>query len=824
MLSRKVDAGSVLLNSAAGIDRSRIGERLQAALAGLQELHILKEKQESLVREALEMEPERAKQPPEGSGRGHESYSEEMRLEATLAALKEQLSRLRRQDVGLKSHLHQLDQQISELKLDVSKASTEHLESDSRPSSGFYELSDGGSGSLSNSCTSVYSECMSSSQGSLPPYCQQPASRIGMFEYRPKSADETTVEAASSRQQPLHIRTGSRIRTSADLSGSAAKSRQRPVSAGDLDIMMSGLGCPKIPDMKSVSSLCQGGDIRLASVDPKYQCNLVSRSGNEVYPYPSPLHAVALQSPLFSVTGELSISVNHKSCEELDGFPINMSQKKPNFESSPGGYINRLLYNRSKANFYYDSSYRKADRVEPSITYVKDTPSHAVVGSSESFGPQKAEDDTGLIQGPFKDLKIISMGKLQDNEVKPECLNCLKRVESLKHFEDSRFRSVPPLAEEKDSTPVRQAAKAPEQVPNHQVKSRPEKDMRHTFRESSSVKKSMRKCSSGSACLERRCADILPASEFVHAKFVPAESHQMKVRQAGRKTKAIKLKRKSSDKHRSVKQLPCEKPKDFPEVNRSPAERGPANKHHSGKLIVRQATFGGEETSRSCSESSLFPAHSRHSQQPHRLQPQKVSKPYLSALNGSVEQIKKKQTRKWQSAVEISAKQSAGQFPYGSSTGHAVQQPLRKAGVSRASSMRPRPLNYRNHPSIYCYAMSESEQSEYSAECSSLFHSTIVETSEGEQSDYTANRFGDSESSMSQSEASSDSSLTIDTDGTEENELVWAEAAMGPTAAGISLTKPSHLEPRACRVKASKALKKKIRRFQPAALKVMTMV
>lgn len=45
-------------------------------------------------------------------------------------------SRLRKQDVGLKTHLQQLDQQISELKLDVSKASTEQLESDSRPSSG----------------------------------------------------------------------------------------------------------------------------------------------------------------------------------------------------------------------------------------------------------------------------------------------------------------------------------------------------------------------------------------------------------------------------------------------------------------------------------------------------------------------------------------------------------------------------------------------------------------------------------------------------------------------------------------------------------------
>lgn len=45
-------------------------------------------------------------------------------------------SRLRRQDVGLKTHLDQLDQQISELQLDVSRSSCEALDSDSRPSSG----------------------------------------------------------------------------------------------------------------------------------------------------------------------------------------------------------------------------------------------------------------------------------------------------------------------------------------------------------------------------------------------------------------------------------------------------------------------------------------------------------------------------------------------------------------------------------------------------------------------------------------------------------------------------------------------------------------
>lgn len=97
-------------------------------------------------------------------------------------------------------------------------------------------------------------------------------------------------------------------------------------------------------------------------------------------------------------------------------------------------------------------------------------------------------------------------------------------------------------------------------------------------------------------------------------------------------------------------------------------------------------------------------------------------------------------------------------------------------------------------------------------------------------SDNTTNRFGDSESSQSfQSLSDSDSSLSLDEEDQvdslgEERGLVWAEAALGPTAAGQPLQQLPRPEPSACRIKASRALKKKIRRFQPASLKVMTLV
>uniref|UniRef100_A0AAQ4S343 Uncharacterized protein n=1 Tax=Gasterosteus aculeatus aculeatus TaxID=481459 RepID=A0AAQ4S343_GASAC len=67
---------------------------------------------------------------------------------------------LRGRDSGLISQLQELDRQISDLRLDSEVS--HQLETDSRPSSGFYDLSDEASVSLSNSSNSVFSECFCS--------------------------------------------------------------------------------------------------------------------------------------------------------------------------------------------------------------------------------------------------------------------------------------------------------------------------------------------------------------------------------------------------------------------------------------------------------------------------------------------------------------------------------------------------------------------------------------------------------------------------------------------------------------------------------------
>lgn len=90
MLSRKGSSAGMKGSSpvmGAGADRSRVGERLRAALAGLQELHLLKDRQGDMVSWALRMDREE----PVSAGLPDPTGAEEQRLEATLTTLKQQL-------------------------------------------------------------------------------------------------------------------------------------------------------------------------------------------------------------------------------------------------------------------------------------------------------------------------------------------------------------------------------------------------------------------------------------------------------------------------------------------------------------------------------------------------------------------------------------------------------------------------------------------------------------------------------------------------------------------------------------------------------------
>lgn len=152
-----------------------------------------------------------------------------------------------------------------------------------------------------------------------------------------------------------------------------------------------------------------------------------------------------------------------------------------------------------------------------------------------------------------------------------------------------------------------------------------------------------------------------------------------------------------------------------------------------------------------------------------------------------------------------------------------VHQKQRKELLGRSAVHRYRPLQ-KNSP----YAYVAGSDSEYSAECASLFHSTIMDTSEDERSNYTTNRFGDSESSVE--EYVEESATTSDTEesggggaGTGGMGRGWSHLG----AAGSRVTRQQLTPAQAkafVKIKASHNLKKKILRFRSGSLKLMTTV
>ncbi|XP_038593965.1 dapper homolog 2 [Micropterus salmoides] len=859
MLSRKGSCAG-MMSAAAGVDRSRVGERLQAALAGLQELHLLKDRQSDMVSWALRVDRQ---VPVTSVHAGPEASrmmgSEEQRLEATLTALKQQLSRLQKQDVGLRTHLQQLDQQISELKLDVSKASTEQLESDSRPSSGFYELSDGGSCSLSNSCTSVYSESLSSSQTSLLLLPMSPAnshithpSQVDVC--RRRSADESTTQPSLPRATGLHLGS-SRIRAS---TAGTEKARPRPVSTGDLDRMMAqGLGCYKSVDAKK-PSICTNP--KTSTVDPKFQSNLVSHSGTEVYHYPSPLHAVALQSPIFSLGGDPATTGRL----EGQGHQINGSdtfqRAQMGYETKTLGYIDKLLLR--------------------SLSKIKSEIATETLQTHNDYHRKPSEVVTVIPEGPQKEVLMLQPVPAQatniiplDNDQKRHCMTYSSQelADNANHKQSERAPvvsypySYPAAMREYSSDEVTTSSLRKNDKPHGECGSVTRSNSEKRCGDNSESRPQERKghrqrsvMAHSSSAEESQGFEVhaghTTSPEFVHAKFVPAGSQRVKVRQADRKTKAVKLRRRSSEKPRATRQQPGYSSGELTR-EASGGTKGEQRRSGKGKMTQKFTTCHTEERRQgSGSDSShcnlgLMYTHKLHpkphpipavtkSSKSHRLQSLEYEQP--------VEQRKRRQgAAKWPCDVEMAqalcAQRQRSKEPHVQAPGsmqmvRSSARPGQWMGPPRSfqSSMSTNSffhsLNARYPPAPFPNHYPPRCESEYSAECASLFHSTIAESSEGEMSDNTTNRFGDSESSQSfQSISDSDSSLSLDEEDQvesheDERGLVWAEAALGPTAAGRPLQQLPPPEPSACRIKASRALKKKIRRFQPASLKVMTLV
>lgn len=153
-----------------------------------------------------------------------------------------------------------------------------------------------------------------------------------------------------------------------------------------------------------------------------------------------------------------------------------------------------------------------------------------------------------------------------------------------------------------------------------------------------------------------------------------------------------------------------------------------------------------------------------------------------------------------------------------------VHQQQRKELRGRSAVHRQRPLQgQQNSP----YAYVAGSDSEYSAECASLFHSTIMDTSEDERSNYTTNRFGDSESSDEYVEEDTATSDTEESGGSGAGTGRMGRGRSHSGAAGSRAARQEMTPAQAkafVKIKASHNLKKKILRFRSGSLKLMTTV
>ncbi|NXW73836.1 DACT1 protein, partial [Hirundo rustica] len=793
-------------------ERQRTRERLEATLAGLGELEYLRQRQELLVKSLLLRRPAGAgpgaqggRGEPQGEGPPPRSLEEKF-LEENILLLRRQLNCLRRRDAGLLNQLQELDKQISDLRLDVEKTTDEHLETDSRPSSGFYELSDGASGSLSNSSNSVFSECLSSCHSSTC-FCSPLEATLNISDGRPKSAD--LIGWMDYNKEGQH---------EDQTAGSVCRSLSTPHS-NSLDVV--------------------------ADVHPKYQCDLVSKNGNDIYRYPSPLHAVAVQSPMFllPVTENPQREEERLACDMSDvctpsetdsgqsanAFPPQSSWPAPCPSASKriDSYILSLVQKKTHAvrtNKPRTSLNADATKgilrhgsmcVRPPAAMV----AHGNVVNLKSSKPvclppggAPAPDHTA--PSPLKQRPREPAGEQLESRKAP--LPAAFPSGSTAELQSKHLpRGVKPAPPELGRNATATAgdapkengqlfAAAPKETPGKPVVLQPESRVSQPPKKIL-LKNSLQAARSASPAVEERPAldfksegsssQSLDDGLLVNAQYIPAQQQSMKLHKG---TRNVKILKSSALKHRShlangvenSSQTLREKAKLVGKKCRFPEEldtnkklKKPSSRGKRGSGLPMEPSLPGRQAGlhRSALRSH---GHGREVV---------VAKP----------KHKRADYRRWKSSAEISYEEALRRA-----------RRNRREGVGVYSQV---PLPY---VSPYAYVASDSE---YSAECESLFHSTVVDTSEDEQSNYTTNCFGDSESSLSEVEFVGESTTTSDSD--ESGGLIWSQFVQ--TLPIQTVTAPELHENAAkafVKIKASHNLKKKILRFRSGSLKLMTTV
>lgn len=555
---------------------------------------------------------------------------------------------------------------------------------------------------------------------------------------------------------------------------------------GDLErVLPDDLGLQRAgTDAVPPSLLCQGIEVPAHTLDPKYQRDLVARGGQEVYPYPSPLHAVALQSPLFALPKEVPRFDICSPPPEPPLVPVDQNRTQTGSIRELGSaeaYIHRLLRLRGQELPLRDELQEQGGDTAPFP--------RKPCGQRSDSGGQLEKLAYGVDRGGTKPSRDAAKDSLKQQG--PVSLVDTEPLSSPLQEESTCWN---PCVHGDSSVGFSLCSQA--QQPHNDY--------------------GQGQTLSPSRVLGPESPPLDPGP-FAYPSYSTGETSPVRLRMGSPQSKVLKVRRRISDKvPRLGKQLP-------PQLERQQGthaaaltpEWSPSCRPQRGGLS-RGPTLAREPPGRSCSESTLYPVPFFVPLVVAQQESYPASQVLFPMEASPLSSAARRKQRRWQSTTEISAKARSVSQP-GPSLG-LPKSPARRVGGPQAQS---RPALARQDACV----RSESDPSEHSAECASLFHSTIAETSEDEEaSDHTANRFGD-ESSSNDSESCVQNSRSGLGRGNAQGERAWPRVPpqQSPRAPGSSRP-PLPPVPKLCRIKASKALKKKIRRFQPAALKVMTMV
>ncbi|CAN9501929.1 unnamed protein product [Ophioblennius macclurei] len=804
---------------AAAAERPRpvVRERLEAAASGLAELDYLRQRQEELVRAALELQ-----EPPVGEEEAEEEQrrrevqlsSEEKLLEENILLLRRQLNCLRRRDVGLLSQLQELDRQISDLRLDT-EAPLDPPETDSRPSSGFYELSDAASGSLSNSSNSVFSEC----------FC-------------------TTIDADG------------RLATTDEAPGCSECDRLFgglwDDSASSATVRRS-LSAPHPPASDVASSLVSG------DVQSVFHC--------DAYRYPSPLHAVAVQGPadLLGHGGHGREEAGNEGPKPETSSFVPPSASWPAASSSPSSSSQTPPHKRLDG-YIYSLLQRRAQPVRTCRprTSISTDPSKSVLrqvslcnrqlsnsGSGSGLGPgtlRTSELQSFIAASSSPQRQQVSVDrKSEDQETanaSPNCSGDLQLADSPRGLGAKRSSAAANHDVQANSLKKQSGVPLPlapgTATTTTPAPATPLKDFRelNTVTLGSSPKESKRQrwppdqelllkqpSQSGPPKTGPRPVHSTPVENPYVPDQGPVEDSTQNQEKKSHGAKSVsanhKVRKNGAKKSGRLKTV-----RESEHVEAAPVRRG--DKSHRRAKGSRQAddaastrTATSKRGVSSRTKRIATPQAESRTDRPGATTPRSVRSAALKHHHHHHGNHHRRHQHSREPVVVITKlKHKRDDYQRSRTTAEVpFDEALRRAQRRQKKDLPGLPSSPSGGRICSPYAYVAGSDSEYSAECASLFHSTIVDTSEDETSNYTTNRFGDSESGE-------DAHSTSDTEesggGGAGRARGRGNGATGQEAMTMTTT-PGRAK--ACvKIKASHNLKKRILRFRSGSLKLMTTV